>query len=235
MSISAYLQSPMRRLQSETCNPVTQLGVTRCDDPLRIEREGRETHASCRVVSRDVGLREISSRSSILCTWSIPLLFSSPCRHAGRQLSILPSGSHPRLRRRPPCYRPTTRLVPTHARFQPKSSLPIPTERAQTAGTVPSTKTISPQNGSQSTPGCFKEYAIPFPLSCLSLFSNLPHFRLASNRLWTHRRPIYSHRSTHRSTGQFLPLIYFCAQPPQTSAKTTLSPIFLLTTSHNFS
>ena len=178
MSISAYLQSPMRRLQCETCTPVTQLGVARCDDPLRIEREGRETRASCRVASREVGLGEISTRSrsqsSILRTWSIPLLPSSPCKHAGRQLSISSSGALPRLRRRPPCYRPTTRLVPTHARFQPKSSLPIPTERAQTAGTVPSTKTISPQNGSQSTPECFKEYAIPFPL-----LVSFPHFLIS--------------------------------------------------------
>ena len=181
------------------------------------------TRPARRVASRHVVLdfekfQSGRGRGRVPCTWSIPLYPPPPCKHAGRQLSILSSGAHPRLRRQPPCYRPTTRLVPTHARFQPKSSLPIPTERAQTAGTVPSTKTISLQNGSQSTPGCFKEYAIPFPFSCLFPFSNLiPPSCLTLNGLRTHCRPIYS----HRSTGQSLPLIYFCAQPLQTPAKTT--------------
>ena len=186
--------------------------------------------------ARRVVLRHVRSdlekfRRGVYCVRGPSRFILLPMQTRGQAALDTVLQSSPSAATRPPCYRPTTRLVPTPARFQPKSSLPIPTERAQTVGTVPSTKTISPQNGSQSTPGCFKEYVILFSLSCLSLFSNLPHFRLASNRLWTHCRPIYS----HRSTGQFLPLIYFCAQPPQTSAKTTLSPIFHLTTSHNFS
>ena len=56
--------------------------------------------------------------------------------------------------------------------LQPKSSLPTPAEGAQTAGTVPSTKTISPRNGSQNTSGCSK--STRFPLSrVFSPFSDL--------------------------------------------------------------